>query len=72
MTVLIDMIEHVSAVPDTGEIRAELITLVDRAVTTLGMTLMGRVMRASSRTSRPTRSLPGRLPSAWWDSVSPS
>jgi AcrR family transcriptional regulator len=45
LAVLIDMVEHVAAVPDLGDTRAELIALVDRAVEILGSTLMGRVMQ---------------------------
>jgi AcrR family transcriptional regulator len=45
LAVLIDMVEHVAAVPDLGNTRAELIAFVDRAVKVLRSTLMGRVMQ---------------------------
>jgi AcrR family transcriptional regulator len=45
LAVLIDMVEHVAAVPDLGDTRAELIAFVDRAVKVIGTTLMGRVMQ---------------------------
>jgi AcrR family transcriptional regulator len=45
LAVLIDMVEHVAAVPDLGNTRAELVTFVNRAVKILGSTLMGRVMQ---------------------------
>jgi len=38
-------VEEIVEVPDQGDIRAELITLVDSAVKILGKTLMGRVMQ---------------------------
>ena len=45
LAVLIDMVEHVAAVPELGDTREELIAFVDRAVKVLGKTLMGRVMQ---------------------------
>jgi AcrR family transcriptional regulator len=45
LAVLIDMVEHVAAVPDLGDTRAELMAFVDRAVKLLRSTLMGRVMQ---------------------------
>jgi AcrR family transcriptional regulator len=45
LAVLIDMAEHVAAVPDLGDTRAELVAFVDRAVKVLRTTLMGRVMQ---------------------------
>jgi AcrR family transcriptional regulator len=45
LAVLIDMVEHVVAVPDLDETRAELVAFVDGAVRILGSTLMGRVMQ---------------------------
>lgn len=45
LAVLIDMVEQVTAVPDLGETRAELVAFVDGAVRILGSTLMGRVMQ---------------------------
>jgi len=45
LAVLIDMVDRVAAVPDLGDTRAELVTFVNRAVTILGSTLMGRVMQ---------------------------
>jgi AcrR family transcriptional regulator len=45
LAVLIDMVEHVAAVPDLGDTRAELVAFVDRAVEILRSTLMGRVMQ---------------------------
>ena len=45
LTVLIDMVEQVVAVPDLDETRAELVAFVDGAVRILGSTLMGRVMQ---------------------------
>jgi AcrR family transcriptional regulator len=45
LAVLIDMVEQVVAVPDTGDTRQELIAFVNGAVRILGSTLMGRVMQ---------------------------
>jgi AcrR family transcriptional regulator len=45
LAVLLDMVEQIVEVPDLGDIRAELIALLDTAVTILGTTLMGRVMQ---------------------------
>ena len=45
LAVLIDMVEHVAAVPDADDTRQELTAFVDRAVKILGKTLMGRVMQ---------------------------
>jgi AcrR family transcriptional regulator len=45
LAVLIDMVEHVAAVPDVDDTRQELTAFVDRAVRVLGATLMGRVMQ---------------------------
>ena len=45
LAVLIDMVDHVAAVPDLGSAHAELVAFVDRAVDILGSTLMGRVMQ---------------------------
>ena len=45
LAVLIDMVEHVAAVPDVDDTRQELTAFVDRAVKILGKTLMGRVMQ---------------------------
>jgi AcrR family transcriptional regulator len=45
LAVLIDMVEHVTSVPDLGDTRAELTAFVDRAVKILRSTLMGRVMQ---------------------------
>jgi AcrR family transcriptional regulator len=45
LAVLIDMVEHVAAVPDLGDTRAELVAFVERAVKVLRTTLMGRVMQ---------------------------
>jgi AcrR family transcriptional regulator len=45
LAVLIDMVEHVAAIPDLDNTREELIAFVDRAVKILGKTLMGRVMQ---------------------------
>lgn len=45
LAVLVDMVEHVAAVPDLGNTRAELIAFVNRAVRILSSTLMGRVMQ---------------------------
>ena len=45
LAVLLDMVEQIVEVPDLGDIRSELITLLDGAVTILGTTLMGRVMQ---------------------------
>jgi AcrR family transcriptional regulator len=45
LAVLLDMVEQIVEVPDLGDIRAELIALLDTAVQILGTTLMGRVMQ---------------------------
>lgn len=45
LAVLIDMVDKVTAVPDLGDTRAELIVFVNGAVKILGSTLMGRVMQ---------------------------
>jgi AcrR family transcriptional regulator len=45
LAVLIDMVDHIAAVPDLGSAHAELVAFVDRAVDILGSTLMGRVMQ---------------------------
>jgi AcrR family transcriptional regulator len=45
LAVLIDMVDHVAAVPDLGDARAELVVFVDRATKVLGSTLMGQVMK---------------------------
>ncbi len=45
LAVLIDMVQSVVAVPELGDTRAELTTLVKRAVRVLGKTLMGTVMQ---------------------------
>ena len=45
LAVLVDMVEHVAAVPDLGDTRAELVAFLKRAVKILGTTLMGRVMQ---------------------------
>jgi len=45
LAVLLNMVEEIVEVPDLGDIRAELIALVDAAVRILGTTLMGRVMQ---------------------------
>jgi AcrR family transcriptional regulator len=45
LAVLVDMVEHVAAVPDLGDTRAEFVTFLHRAVKILRSTLMGRVMQ---------------------------
>jgi AcrR family transcriptional regulator len=45
LSVLIDMVETVAAVPDLGDTRRELVAFVDATVRILGSTLMGRVMQ---------------------------
>ena len=45
LAVLLDMVEQIVEVPDLGDIRLELIALLDTAVKLLGTTLMGRVMQ---------------------------
>lgn len=45
LAVLLDMVEQVVAVPETGNTREELTALVNGAVNILGSTLMGRVMQ---------------------------
>jgi AcrR family transcriptional regulator len=45
LAVLLDMVEQVVAVEDTGDTRAELIAFVGGAVRVLESTLMGRVMQ---------------------------
>src|SRR5206468_6846 len=40
LAVLLDMVEQIVEVPDLGDIRAELIALLDTAVQILGTTLM--------------------------------
>ena len=45
LAVLLDMVENVTAVPDLGDTRAELVAFVNGAVKILGSTLMGRVMQ---------------------------
>jgi AcrR family transcriptional regulator len=45
LAVLLDMVATVTAVPDLGDTRAELVTFVNGAVEILGRTLMGRVMQ---------------------------
>jgi AcrR family transcriptional regulator len=45
LAVLVDMVEHVAAVPDLGDTRAEFIAFLHRAVKILRSTLMGRVMQ---------------------------
>jgi len=45
LAVLLDMVERVTAVPDLGDTRAELVAFVNGAVKILGSTLMGRVMQ---------------------------
>jgi hypothetical protein len=43
--VLLDMVAQVTAVPDLGETRAEIVKFVNGAVQILGKTRMGRVMQ---------------------------
>lgn len=45
LAVLLEVTEKIVAVPDLGNVRDELIALVDGAVQVLGRTLMGRVMQ---------------------------
>lgn len=45
LAVLLRMVQEVVSVPDLGDIRAELVALVNGAVNILGNTLMGRVMQ---------------------------
>lgn len=45
LAVLIDMVETVTAIPERGDARAELLALVQGAVRVLGKTLMGTVMQ---------------------------
>jgi AcrR family transcriptional regulator len=45
LDVLLNMTEQIVEVPDLGDVRAELVSLVDGAVRFLGKTLMGRVMQ---------------------------
>ena len=45
LAVLLRMVEEIVEVPDRGDVRRELIILVDAAVKILGTTLMGRVMQ---------------------------
>ena len=45
LAVVIDMVEQVASVPDLGDTRAELGAFVERTVTILGSTSMGRVMQ---------------------------
>ena len=45
LAVLLDMVSTVTAVPDRGDTRAELIRFVNGAVEILGKSLMGRVMQ---------------------------
>jgi AcrR family transcriptional regulator len=45
LAVLLEMVNEIVAVPDLGNVRDELITLVNVAVRILGKTLMGRVMQ---------------------------
>ena len=45
LAVLLDMVAEVTAVPDVGDTRAELVKFVNGAVEILGKSLMGRVMQ---------------------------
>jgi len=56
LAVLLDMVTQIVEVPDLGDIRTELIALLDTAVRILGGTLMGRVMQglASDLATDPT------------------
>jgi AcrR family transcriptional regulator len=45
LAVLLDMVAEVTAVPDLGDTRAELVKFVNGAVDILGKSLMGRVMQ---------------------------
>ena len=45
MAVLIDMVRSVSAVPDVGDVRAELVGILRATLDVLRTTLMGRVMQ---------------------------
>lgn len=45
LAVLVEMVDQIVDVPDLGDVRAELVALVDSAVEILGKTLMGRVMQ---------------------------
>jgi AcrR family transcriptional regulator len=45
LAVLLDMVAKVTAVPDLGDTRAELVRFVNGAVDILGKSLMGRVMQ---------------------------
>jgi pimeloyl-ACP methyl ester carboxylesterase len=56
LAVFIDMVQQVTAVPELGDTRAELIAFVNRAVKILRSTLMGRVIQGSYPISRLTPS----------------
>jgi AcrR family transcriptional regulator len=45
LAVLCEMVDQIVDVPDLGDVRTELVSLVDSAVEILGKTLMGRVMQ---------------------------